>query len=161
MSAAKVGDFHKGWTLSRIAQEAIAKELALPYIRLELQTHGTKQMSVAGFMKYTMTCVRNPNYAFMLDAIFELLHSIFIYRDGVRSGNTDLMEAGRGTFAKLFYARHHPMYRQVEMTDTFIFHCMPKEVQDHIRTTMSIQLSGVPFSGEGADFQLESVNKDI
>ena len=160
-AASKVTDFHKGWTLARIAHEALSKELVIPYVRSQLKASPNKELTAADFLKFTMTNTKNPNYAFLLDATFELLHSLFVYRDGVRSGNIGLMEAGRATMAKLFSARHHPMYRQIEMNDSFMYNCMPKDVKQHINSTMSVNLSGVPHSGEGADFKLETVNKAV
>ena len=157
-SAFQVNDHHKGMTLARIAHEALAKELVLPYIR---ETQDTQNLTVAGFMKFVMTKVKNVNYAFMIDAVFELLHSIFLFRDGVRSGDTQKMEAGRAVFSKVWSARHHPMYRELDMKDTIMFRSMPANLKEHVCTTMSVNITGVPNSGEGADFKLEAVNKSV
>ena len=80
-SARKVNDHHKGMTLARIAHESLGKELVLPYVRERLEYQ--EDMSVAGFMKFVMTRVRNPCYALMVDSILELLHPLFMFRDGV------------------------------------------------------------------------------
>ncbi len=53
------------------------------------------------------------------------------------------------------------MYRELEAYDSFMTICMPPEVKEFVEKTLSLNLSGVPFSGEGPDFKLESVNKNV
>ena len=159
-SALKVCDHHKGMTLARIARESFAKELVLPYVRHEIQEeHGN--LSVAGFLKFTMQTVQSANYAFISDLVFIILDSIFLYRAGLRSGDVDMMDAGRAFFSRMWCARSHPLYRQLVAYDNIMAACMPPPVAGFIRRTKSFNLSGVAYSGEGADFKLEEVNRGV
>lgn len=160
-SALKVNDHHKGWTLCRIARESWTRELVIPYVRKVLAGDGEKVLSCAGFFKFLMNEVNDPNFGFMADLILELLDAIFLYRAGLRSGATDMMLAGRASFSKVWFGRCHSMYRELDMYDSIMRECMPAELIGFIDKTMSINLSGIPFSGEGADFKLENVNKGI
>ena len=157
--AKKVSDHHKGWTLCRIAREAIVAELVLPFVRKELLKE-EPSLDVRSFLKFTMNA-QNPNYTFMCDAVFELLDAIFAYRVGVRCGNTQFMEAGRAKFAKVWSGRVHPLYRELEMADTLNLLRMPVTVKKLVEKTMSLNTSGRPYTGEGGDFRLEEVNKVI
>ncbi len=89
----KVSDHHKGWTLCRIAREAIAKELLVPYVRHQLSLGPDETVSCSGFYKYCLTSVQNPNYAFMCDMVLEMLDTIFLYRAGVRTGSCMALQA--------------------------------------------------------------------
>ena len=104
-SAKKVNDHHKGFTLARIAREAITKELLVPYVRSCL-TQQNADMSVAGFTKFMLTEVQNPNYAFMCDAVLDVLDCLFMYRAGVRSGQTELMHSARALFPKIWVSQN-------------------------------------------------------
>ena len=89
-SAFSISDHHKGLILARIAQESVAWELVTPYLRHELCKSDTdRDLSVLGFFKYCLMYVENPNYA------------LFSYQAGLRSGNAHLVEAARGSSAKL------------------------------------------------------------
>ena len=159
-SAYKVSDHHKGMTLARIAREAFAKELVLPYVRQEIKQENCN-LSVAGFLKFTMTTVKSPNYALICDLVFVILDSIFLYRAGLRSGDVGMIDAGRAFFSPMWCARSHPMYRQLVAYDNIMATCMPPPVHKFINQTKTFNLSGVPFSGEGADFKLEEVNRGV
>lgn len=159
-SAYKVNDHHKGWTLARIAREAAAKELVLPFVRTEMaQDHS--DFSSDAFLKYVMTTTVNPNYAYMIDAVFDLLDCIFLYRAGTRASNFDQMDAARGLYAKVWVSRGHCMYRELELADRLWWAQMPDELASFVKQTVSFNISGEPLTGEGADFRLEEINKSL
>lgn len=160
-SAKKVTDHHKGFTLARIAREAFAAELLLPYIRKNI-AEGTpvEQLTINEFLVFCGEAV-SLNYVFMLDMIFTLLDSLFVYRAGVRTGLSSLMDLGRNMYAPLWSARPHPMYRQLEVYDSIVSECMPPSIKSFIEKTKSVNTSGIPYTGEGADFKLEEVNRGI
>ena len=154
----KVTDHHKGWTMCRIARLALTRELIVPYIRDNQDN--MDGISVSSFLKYVMNA-QNPNYTFMADFVLELLDSVFMYRCGQRCGNADAMIAAHSKFAKVWSGRVHPLYRELEMADTLTYIRMPNDVRDSVKRSMSLNLSGRAHSGEGADFRLEEVNKQV
>ena len=70
-SGIKVNDHHKGWTLARIARESLAKELLAPYVREQIAQQVPK-LSCEGYLKWVMTNVKDPNYAYMRVRHFRL-----------------------------------------------------------------------------------------
>ena len=158
-SAKKVNDHHKGWTLCRIARMAITQELLVPFVRAELSSD-EPNISVSWFMKFIMKS-SDPNYGFMCDLIFEFLDAIFMYRAGQRSLHPDMMTAARAKFAKLWCGRVHPLYRELEMSDTLSHIRMDDAVRDLVKESMSLNLTGKENTGEGADFRLEEVNRHV
>ena len=156
--AKKVSDHHKGWTMCRIARLAITRELMVSYVREQLVNSGP--ISVSGFLKFTMHA-KDPNYSFMADFVLEILDAVFMFRCGQRCCNADVMIAARGKFAKHWSGRVHPLYRELEMADLLTYIRMPTDVQDVIKASMSLNLTGRKHTGEGVDFRLEEVNKQI
>ena len=157
--AKKVSDHHKGWTLCRIAREAIAAQLILPFVRDELKKQNP-DFKASAFLKYTFNA-ENPNYVFMCDMAFEILDAVFMYRVGVRCSKISFMDAGRAKFAKVWSGRVHPLYRELEMADSLASIRMPESIKSLIESSMSLNTSGRPYTGEGADFRLEEVNRVI
>ena len=97
----------------------------------------------------------------MADFVFELLDAIFMYRAGIRCNIPAYIEAGRAKYSKLWSGRHHPLYRELEMADTICQHRMPEPTHSFIQESTSINLSDHPNHGEGADFRLVEVNKQV
>ena len=157
--AKKVNDHHKGWTLCRIARKAITQELILPFVRHQMAQQ-EPHLSPEDFFKYVMNA-RDPNYVFMCDFTFEILDSVFLYRAGVRCGISKFISAGRAKFAKLWCGRNHPLYRELEVADTVQLIRMPMDVRQFVEDTASLNLSGKLYTGEGADFRLEEVNRQV
>ena len=155
----KVSDHHKGWTLCRIAHEALVAELMVPFVRNEL-VKDEPTITPAAFIKYTMLA-SDHTYSFLCDLVLEILNSIFMYRAGVRSGNQRFMEAGRAKFSKIWSARSHPLYRELEMADSVMKMRAPAEVSELLSQLSSLNMSGEPYTGEGGDFRLEEVNKQV
>ena len=161
-SARNVSDHHKGWTLSRIAREAVARELVVQYVRHELTSSSEPHdFSAAGFIKFCLSSVENPNYAFLFNTHLELLDSIFAYRAGLRNGFSALVDAAQASFAKLWSATHHPMYRLLDTYNAVVNLCMPEQLQDQMKEYCSFNTSGIPFTGEGGDFQAWGADKAV
>ena len=160
-SAKKVGDHHKGMTLARIARQALTRELLVPYVRMCLSSSDNTNMSPAHFLKFVMSQVKNKTYLFIADITFELMDSMFLYHCGIRCGDQELMDAGRNKFAKVWYGRRHPMYRELEMSDTFQNIRLPEELKEFIADSLSLNTKGRPYTGQGPDFRCEEENKDI
>ncbi len=161
-AAKKVSDFHKGWTLARIARQAIALELMTPFVRT-MMSNGENEMTIspAHFTKFLMTKVKDKTYLFISDIMFELVDSLFMYRCGVRCGDKDMMDAARGKFSKLWSGRPHPMYRELEMSDLLQEIRMPTELNEFIAASSSLNTTGRPYTGQGPDFRCEESNKDV
>ena len=155
--AKKVSDHHKGWTLCRIARKAITQELILPFVREQLPNKDP-DFSAKNFLKFVMKA-QDPNYVFMCDFVFEILDAVFLYRAGVRCAIPDFIEAGRAKFAKVWSGRNHPLYRELEMSDSLHLARMPPELREFVTSTASINLTGRENTGEGVDFRLEEVNR--
>ena len=92
-SARKVSDHHKGWTILTILRNALCDELLVPFVRKELgktsESPATSlNLSPKKFLKYLESSTfQNENYLFCVDIAFEIIQSIFVFREGVRSGN--------------------------------------------------------------------------
>ena len=117
-AAKRVNDHHKGWTLLNIARDALAKEMVIPFVRKQI-SQGNKDMSVVNFMRF-LGEVNDPNYLLIADITFEFIDSICMYRAGIRNENHSFMYAARAKVAKLWSARHHPSYREIEMADSLL-----------------------------------------
>ena len=71
------------------------------------------------------------------------------------------MESGRAKFSKVWSARNHPLYKELEMADSVALVRMPKEILQFVHKTLSLNIPGKPYTEEGADFCLEKVNHVI
>ena len=158
-AAKKASDHHKAWTMLRIARMSLTRELIVPFVRKQMEMHGT-DYSPSAFMKFIIKAT-DPNYTFMCDYVFELLDSIFMFRTGVRGSIQRFIKAGLAKFAKLWCGRHHPLYRELEAAHNLQYERMPEKVRELVDKAASINLSGKLFTAEGADFRLEEINKKI
>ena len=157
--AKKVSDHHKGWTFCQIARHSVTQELLIPFTRQELLSD-QPQLSTSAFLKFVIAS-SDPNYAFMCDIIFKLLDAVFMFRAGVRSNIPQFIRAGRAKYAKVWPGRHHPLYCELEMSDTICLSRMPQEIHSLIEASASINLSDHPNHGQGADVRLEELNKQV
>ena len=155
----KVSDHHKAWTLIRIARDALTREMLVPFVRAEMKKE-SQNYSVANFEKFMML-TKDPNYGFMMDLLFDILDSIFMLRVGFRCGYPDFITAALNIFGKMFCARNHPLYREVEVALSTTIMRMPPEVRTLVFQTMSLNMSGSSNTGQAADFRLEELNKII
>lgn len=84
-----------------------------------------------------------------------------MYRAGIRGGIPKFIQAGRAKFAKVWCGRNHPLYREIEASDTLMQYRMPGELTPLVQSAMSLNQTGKPFTAEGADFRLEEINKPV
>jgi hypothetical protein len=154
----RVNDHHKGWQLLTIARNALAKELALPFVRYQMAQE-VPDLSVVNLMRYISHQVKDPNYLLIADITFEFIDAINMYRRGVRTGQHNLMFAGTAKVAKIWSARHHPNYREIEMAHSLMTARLPAEILQHLNKSSSINTSGKLATNEGADFKWEQINK--
>lgn len=128
------------------------KELVLPFVRTELASE-EPSITPEGFLKLVMNQKDDRTYALMADIVMDLMDLIFMYRQGVRDDIPSFVLAGRAIFAKVWYGRNHPLYWELEMSDSVAFARMPQKVRDFVTKTWSLNTSGVPCTGDGADFK--------
>lgn len=155
----KVNDHHKGWTLLLIARDSITSELIVPFVRANM-CEDAPDLSVSAFIKFTMNAT-DPNYSFMCDVMFDIIDALFMFREGIRGGIVEFTQAALAKYAKLWSGRRHPLYRELEAAHHVLLARMPDEVRNFVLHNMSINTTGNPNTGEGADFRLEEVNKQI
>ena len=168
-SARSVSDHHKGWAILNICRNAVVDELLVSFVRQELErfnreSRDTTSLTIKAhdYFKYLDSGrVINPNYLFMVDVAFELIDCIFLYRAGIRSGHIDMAWSARAKFAKVWTGRNHPAYRELSTNDFLQQLLMPAELRAFIDKATSINLTGTPFTGEGPDFRLEEVNRNV
>ena len=153
-SQKKVSDHHKGWELLCIVNISMVKESAVPYVRSELSGDEKPTIRTEGFLKYIMNQKDDFTYAFIVDLVMDIISSIFMYRQGVRENIPSFVFAGRAIFAKIWSARNHPLYRELEMSDSVAFARMPPNMRDFVTKTWSINTSGLKGTGERPDFKL-------
>lgn len=72
-----------------------------------------------------------------------------------------LYSSGMAKFAKVWSARNHPLYRELEASETISRLRMPREMKQFVEKERSMNLSGMPGTGEGVDFRLEEINTNI
>ena len=164
-SAHNVSDHHKGWAILSTCRKALVDELMVPFVRKELNDvsdASTLDLSPNTFFKYLDSGkVQDPNYRFLVDFAFDIIEALFLHRAGVRSGQADLMWSGRAKYSKVWCGRNHPSYRELAIHDHMQRLIVPNKLGQFIDRTMSLNLSGIPYTGEGPDFRLEEVNKGV
>ena len=139
--------------------------MLIPYVREKLKEAASKdeveaEVSPAGFLKFVMRA-KDPNYSFMADCILELLNSIFVFRCGIRSGDVNQILAGRAKMSKLWFGRNHPLYRELDSHDWLTRERMPQELTKLVDRSLSLNMSGISYTGESPDFRLEELNKKV
>ncbi|XP_062594161.1 uncharacterized protein LOC134255654 [Saccostrea cucullata] len=149
-------DHHKSWQIFQIFLHAMAEELLLLYAREELKRN--ERPTGEGFYKWTKH-VKNPNYKFMVDAVFTLCLSLHVFRAGVRRNNTSAIRTALFKFAPLFFGFSMPFYIETFIRDSFFRIQCPPEIRNFIENNESFSISGNCSKGEGGDFILESKNR--
>ena len=118
-AAKRVSDHHKGWAMLSIARTALAKELVLPFVRIELAKEHN-DLTTVNFMRFISRDVVDPNYLLLADIVFEFIDAIYMYRTGIRTCNEQYMYVARAKVGKIWCARNHPSYREIEMADSLL-----------------------------------------
>ena len=74
----RVPDHHKGWQLLRIAQNALAKELVLPFVRRQLSNYNS-DLNVVNFVRFISRDAKNPSYLLIAELTFEIIDMYIEY----------------------------------------------------------------------------------
>ena len=156
----KVSDHHKGWQLLTIAHEALTRELIVPFVREELGKD-EPNLSPVQFAAFLKLHVRDSTYLFIADIVFEFMGALLMFRKGIRHADNELFLTGLRKFAKLWSGRHHPLYRELEMSFSVTLARMPSELRRHVLQCWSLNTSGIAETNEGPDFKLEAINKTL
>lgn len=105
---------------------AVADELLVPYVRYCKNVN--TEPSVDGYWNWACDIV-NPNYMFLQQMVFTLLHSLMLFRTGCRRGNVNAIIAGRNKMSLLFFARNHPRYQRIIALNNYIEAMMPRNLK--------------------------------
>lgn len=86
---------------------------------------------------------------------------ILNFRIGIRRKNARLTESAKMMTRNLFHGRNHPKYQEIELVDTMIRNLMPADLKDFFEKFESITKSKDHSKGQGYDFILEELNKEV
>ena len=110
----KGGDHHKAWALLKIFHEACLQALVKPYV-MKCQGEGILPTS-RGYYVHNRT-VSDPISKYLVDMNLNYIMALFMYRQGIRTGNSNMALAGRLCFGPLFYSTNMTIYMQVHYED--------------------------------------------
>ena len=91
--------------------------------------------------------------------VFTFLHSIMLFRAGVRNADSISINTGKAKLAPLFFARNHPKYRWIITLDRYMEVFMPKELKVIADESKSLSRTGNAGYYQGGDACLEEINK--
>ena len=152
----RCSDHHKSWRFLEIVYISMTDELLVPYVRHCLQNQ--MQPSVSGYWAWNNE-VDNPNYTYMQQMVFTFLHSIMLFRAGVRNSDSIAINTGKAKLAPLFFARNHPKYRWIITLDRYMEVLMKKELKVIADESKSVSRTGNAGHYQGGDACLEEINK--
>ncbi|RHZ83778.1 hypothetical protein Glove_87g140 [Diversispora epigaea] len=149
----KCSDHHKSWdSVCNIYRHAMASELMWPYIISD------KNPSVEGYLKWTQNQTDHI-YKLKYEQIFIYLQAIINFRTGVRFNRPLLRLAARRTFAPIWSARRHPIYRSIEIYDEEQMLRLKPEVCNLIQERIVTSRSKLLNQHQGHDAILEEFNR--
>ena len=141
----RASDHHKAFEILNIVMCACSFELVSDHVRQCVAI--AKKPSHMTYYKY-LESVKDPNFIFMNEVVFTCIFSLFLFRAGMRRGNSDAMMAGRTKFSPLFFGLHQTFIRKLRSVITWpVCQCHP--LWHNIKGTFSV--SGVSSKGEGGD----------
>ena len=109
--AKKGADHYKLWQILKIIYLAAADELLLPYLRHVLENNLCA--SVEDYWKYCQD-INNNTYLYYQQMIFTYLHSLMLFRIGVRHNNSEaIILSAESKMKDLIFTRNHPVYREI------------------------------------------------
>ncbi|XP_062577048.1 uncharacterized protein LOC134238946 [Saccostrea cucullata] len=126
----QANDHHKAMQFIEILLLGTGDELLQPYIR---HCHDrTIEPSAKGFFVWCRD-IMDPNYKFLLEAIFTYALAVYLFRAGVRRNNSDAIMACRVKFSSLYFGTGKTNYQRIEMTDLMMRVCAPLEVHQFLQ----------------------------
>ena len=107
--------------------------------------------------------MRNEIQSFRLkyEQVFFYLQAIINFRTGVRFNRPSLRLAARRTFAPIWSARHHPIYRLIEVVDEEQRLRLKPEIHNLIQERIVTSRSKLANQHQGHDAILEEINKTL
>ena len=164
MKAAKMCyDNHKTWQLILTFHLGTLQELVLPYVRKCQNNDGGESVTPTstGFLQFAKTMENNPNYMYMFEMVSRYSQAIINFRMGIRRNNSNLVHSAKFMSKGLFHGRVHPRYQQIEMLDSVHRFLLPEKLLSFLNENESISKTGDISKGQGFDFILEEINRDI
>ena len=154
--AKSCGDNHKAFELLNIFRAGTVDELLVPYVRsaMELKENPT----IDGLLRFIAKS-ENANYQYAAEQCLTYAQAIFNYRAGVRRNNQKFMASGKLHFTPFFFARNHPKYQLIAVTDEADRALFPQQINLFLDKSDAVSPSGNPSAGQGPDFILEEKNK--
>jgi len=151
-------DHHKSWQIFQIFMHAMSEEMLVPYVQDVIHGNGTPCLE--GYYVW-LSSVSNPNYLFMLEAVFTYCFALRVFRGGVRRNNSETINASKNKFAPLFFGLNMPFYMETFVRDSLMRLQCPPELSVFIEAHESYSVSGNESKGEGGDFILEAKNREV
>ncbi|KAF0539678.1 hypothetical protein F8M41_006937 [Gigaspora margarita] len=100
-------------------------------------------------------------YQIKYKQIFVYLQAIVNYRTSIRINNPFLKRAAKRIFFPIWSARHHPIYRLIEIADEIQLMQLYPEIRDIIEKNCVVSRSGIYEQHQGLDAIIEKVNKAL
>jgi hypothetical protein len=151
----KCSDHHKSWdSICNIYRHAMASELMWPYVIAE------ENPSVEGYLDWVQNQT-DPTFRLKYEQVFFYLQAIINFRTGVRFNRPSLRLAARRTFAPIWSARHHPIYRLIEVVDEEQRLRLKPEIHNLIQERIVTSRSKLANQHQGHDAILEEINKTL
>jgi hypothetical protein len=132
----------------------MAMELMWPYIK----THPNP--SVEGYIAWVKV-QQDPLYITKYEQTFIYLQAIINYRKAIRTNDPLLKRAARRIFSPIWSARHHPIYRLIEIADEVQLMQLYPEICEVIEKYCVISRLGSYEQHQGLDAIMEEVNKTL
>ena len=158
-SAKNCYDNHKTWQMFQIFYYGTLMELVLPYVR-KCITESLKP-DADGFLIYAADRKSDPNFTYMFEMVTRYCQGILNFRIGIRKNNAKLIESAKMMTRNLFHGRNHPKYQEIELVDSMLRHLMPAELKSFFEQHESITKTHDHSKGQGYDFILEELNKEV
>lgn len=141
---------------TRIVYAAISYELIHTYVESALKVG--KVPEYLDFCDWEKShAAQNMTFKLATDFCFTTMHSLQLYRSGVRVCNDHVAQAARERMAALFYITNSPKYQELIAYDTL--YLLSLEDTDRVRVGMDSSRQGTAPYGEGWDFLMETRNK--
>ena len=157
--AKNCSDNHKTWQLLLIYHFGTLMELVIPYVRRCIEESIVP--TADGFIQFTKKFESDPNYMYLLEMTTIYSQSIINFRMGIRRNNSLLVQSAKLMSRGLFHGRNHPRYQCIEIVDSMQRELMPEEMTYFVESHESMSKTGDKSRGQGFDFILEELNKEI
>ncbi|RIB02044.1 hypothetical protein C2G38_2292881 [Gigaspora rosea] len=140
----KCHDHHKSWdSVCNIYRRAMAMELMWPYVKY------SSNPSVEEYLVWVKGQT-DPRYQIKFE------QAIINYRKAIRENNPLLKSAARRVFSPVWSARHHPIYRFIEVADEVQLLQLDPIIRDLVERNCTISWS-IPITKQEAIKQISKV----